>query len=250
MRYTTAENFAKVYPRVCGGASPMQRASDTGSGLSPRVRGSPRRSPPSCGAEGSIPACAGEPARSHLSGAVPRVYPRVCGGASREGWTAFTGGGLSPRVRGSPQPEQVVPELRGSIPACAGEPSSSYPSAAGTRVYPRVCGGASAAIETLADASGLSPRVRGSPHLTLGSDRLDGSIPACAGEPAQHLRPAPVLGVYPRVCGGAASHIPTTSPPAGLSPRVRGSRDRERWRDGLGGSIPACAGEPRYGSAG
>ena len=60
-----------------------------------------------------------------------------------------------------------IPDMNGSIPACAGEPSLSTGMAAPcrlARVYPRVCGGA------------------------LGSDRFPrtsdcGSIPACAGEP-------------------------------------------------------------------
>ena len=49
--------------------------------------------------------------------------------------------GLSPRVRGNPDrwPSATLPA--GSIPACAGEPTSWRGTPAGFEVYPRVCGG-------------------------------------------------------------------------------------------------------------
>ena len=53
-----------------------------------------------------------------------QVYPRVCGGTPDEGEGARELVGLSPRVRGNqPHPHRAVDRL-GSIPACAGEPSS------------------------------------------------------------------------------------------------------------------------------
>ena len=70
----------EVYPRVCGGTRHSASHGETGTGLSPRVRGNqdyknrpPRRAR-------SIPACAGEPRRNRSTGSAPRVYPRVCGG--------------------------------------------------------------------------------------------------------------------------------------------------------------------------
>ena len=77
---------------------------------------------------GSIPACAGEPARSKPSVTTEsRVYPRVCGGAlnacTRVRLRKTVG--LSPRVRGSRARMHLLSE------SCQ------------RRVYPRVCGGAS-----------------------------------------------------------------------------------------------------------
>ena len=47
------------------------------------------------------------------------------------------------------------------------------------------------------------------------------------------------------MCGGTDSGFVTISTVSGLSPRVRGNRlHRDEDGDG-GGSIPACAGEPR-----
>ena len=72
-------------------------------GLSPRVRGNPRRSDFDGERGRSIPACAGEPARPVSKAAPESVYPRVCGGTvmMTMPWGMRTG--LSPRVRGNPR---------------------------------------------------------------------------------------------------------------------------------------------------
>ena len=72
--------------------------------------------------KGSIPACAGEP-DEYLRGALDQmVYPRVCGGTTERLTDLCKGAGLSPRVRGNPTSDFSKGQLRGSIPACAGEP--------------------------------------------------------------------------------------------------------------------------------
>ena len=184
----------RVYPRVCGGAAhetvvpQMERTR----GLSPRVRGS---LPP--------PILADSPCAWGLS-------PRVRGSLQDSTDTTFRRGfsGLSPRVRGSPlrrrclrMPHRwVYPRVcggailsrrlrlvgLGSIPACAGEPSTWPPSIATfpvTGVYPRVCGGASS-TSARCHRQGVYPRVRGSPQARSDPDQGHGSIPACAGEPS------------------------------------------------------------------
>ena len=103
------------------------------------------------------------------------VYPRVCGGACKLDASLRRRAlqGLSPRVRGSLQP---------------------------------------AISERSRPASGLSPRVRGSRLRSAAatSSSIDGSIPACAGEPAP--RSSFDIGLIDM----------------GLSPRVRGSRGGRR----------------------
>ena len=94
--------------------------------------------------------------------------------------------------------------------------------------------------------TGRSPRVRGSRGSAPGRGRCRGSIPACAGEPPPQRRRTRTPRVDPRVCGGARQTDARATAKAGRSPRVRGSRPlRCLWRQDLG-SIPACAGEPRY----
>ena len=131
----------RVYPRVCGGTSRHLGLECLRSGLSPRVRGNPR------------------PAR--VCGRVRRVYPRVCGGTSVRQAIRSRLRGLSPRVRGNPSDHLQAIVTKGSIPACAGEPSKSSSSRSGQRVYPRVCGGTNDRAGGFCAIQGLSPRVRG-----------------------------------------------------------------------------------------
>ena len=52
---------SRVYPRVCGGTGRYRSPHRTGRGLSPRMRGNPRKGPAKAASPGSIPAYAGEP---------------------------------------------------------------------------------------------------------------------------------------------------------------------------------------------
>ena len=229
MQHETTEMLAAVYPRVCGGTPFTYTDLGHSVGLSPRVRGNRviASSPDRC--RRSIPACAGEPRRVRPVCSACSVYPRVCGGTAGRHDFVLRPDGLSPRVRGNrPAGSRRVQRNR-SIPACAGEPRTGggsckprmvYPRVCGepiavdlphnaTRVYPRVCGGTERLVNGQWHGEGLSPRVRGNRVICQPHKRPEGSIPACAGEPALSLaRYAPVR-VYPRVCGGTMSGIVT-----------------------------------------
>ena len=235
---------ARVYPRVCGGtpAAPYARKSVTG--LSPRVRGNRGAGGATAGEGGSIPACAGEPYGKWRKAATRWVYPRVCGGTCKSRVSLVIAAGLSPRVRGNPNPKPALTSQVRSIPACAGEPPAPGALAHRRWVYPRVCGGTGNAGGHLSPAAGLSPRVRGN----LFSDRRGltrvWSIPACAGEPSAYWDVSGGRGVYPRVCGGTGVIADGALIIAGLSPRVRGNQALFALLVSYAGSIPACAGEP------
>ena len=51
-----------------------------------------------------------------------KVYPRVCGGTQIGIPLTLPKQGLSPRVRGNPAIMEGRWPVKGSIPACAGEP--------------------------------------------------------------------------------------------------------------------------------
>ena len=135
----------------------------------------------------------------------------------------------------------------GSIPACAGEPLSRGFDSGHYPVYPRVCGGTRCSLVCWLGMYGLSPRVRGNPDTGLVWVEYRGSIPACAGEPAQFTPSRLSHTVYPRVCGGTFAGGVKTVEEKGLSPRVRGNLLRMLPPKIGAGSIPACAGEPAGG---
>ena len=74
--------------------------------------------------------------------------------------------------------------------------------------------------------------------------RRRGSIPARAGEPEPCEDGQPALPVYPRACGGTFRRCRRSQRRWGLSPRVRGNRDKAKHHAQDNRSIPARAGEP------
>ena len=108
-----------------------------------------------------------------------------------------------------------------------------------------MCGGAREPASQPVGKPGLSPRVRGSLRYVACSWPWYRSIPACAGEPSMPEMRLTMHPVYPRVCGGARRGRFAAGTGSGLSPRVRGSLMPKETRKEEGGSIPACAGEPR-----
>ena len=132
--------------------------------------------------------------------------------------------GLSPRVRGNRGRGRRRPRREGSIPACAGEPSSPFLRISCRGVYPRVCGGTYTEGGKVIYAWGLSPRVRGNRRQRRVGKGQGGSIPACAGEPCCSTMVSRSNRVYPRVWRGNRAMVFALAP--------------------IGGSIPACAGEP------
>ena len=212
------------YPRVCGGTRIGQSRPRTPQGLSPRVRGNPVMLSSWIIGVGTIPACAGEPPTGNTPSGPAWDYPRVCGGTPLGlRWLASCRG-LSPRVRGNRVCPNDEANRHGTIPACAGEPSTSIHVFRESEDYPRVCGGTLGDRSPMHLALGLSPRVRGNPPMRSTSAAPTGTIPACAGEPDDRQRLADKSGDYPRVCGGTTCRTWSGASGAGLSPRVRGNR--------------------------
>ena len=195
---------------------------------------------------GSIPACAGKPITGPTSAPRETVYPRVCGETPATLFAASASPGLSPRVRGNRRAGTEAHSPWRSIPACAGKPLPKSRSASATRVYPRVCGETEDSNTSLNSRPGLSPRVRGNRATFAFSGALGGSIPACAGKPSNARQTCRPGWVYPRVCGETAPIAPDPGADQGLSPRVRGNLRLEDPDCGNSGSIPACAGKPKW----
>ena len=111
-------------------------------------------------------------------------------------------------------------------------------------VYPRPRGGTSHSWSARFGIPGLSPPTRGNHFGAYRTGVGFRSIPAHAGEPRPVSASGDSVWVYPRPRGGT-HHFPFH--PAlhpGLSPPTRGNLLTLVFLCGLGGSIPAHAGEP------
>ena len=91
---------------------------------------------------------------------------------------------------------------------------------------------------------GLSPRMRGNRGCPGVRGRQTGSIPAHAGEPADTESTYKGWWVYPRACGGTTPDNVYEILKKGLSPRMRGNRNKAPRCGAHDRSIPAHAGEP------
>ena len=221
---------APVYPRVCGGTLNPVNPRAPNPGLSPRVRGNPHCQSDARENPGSIPACAGEPLHRPGFSDWREVYPRVCGGTFGSHICEIHAAGLSPRVRGNLRQPYLRNPRRGSIPACAGEPSGRDHRVVLGEVYPRVCGGTAPCEPSVGVGKGLSPRVRGNRHRVYHQVTVQGSIPACAG--------------------GTSAPSAKKDGGRGLSPRVRGNPHGSWWATILRSVYPRVCGGTRTGAVG
>ena len=192
----------------------------------------------------SIPAHAGEPDAFGRKRGRRRVYPHPRGG------TAFARPprprlrGLSPPTRGNPYRVLYGLVRKRSIPAHAGEPTTSHAARGRFAVYPRPRGGTATFVRALRVAAGLSPPTRGNRGQPDRERVRRGSIPAHAGEPSPVPQGEEGAAVYPRPRGGTSRALIRAQRALGLSPPTRGNPyaiPLTRW---LGRSIPAHVGEP------
>ena len=153
--------------------------------------------------------------------------------------------GLSPPTRGNLSLPTVGRGTLGSIPAHAGEPLPNAHHPILRWVYPRPRGGTALRVGHWRNPGGLSPPTRGNRTCKSALQLWTGSIPAHAGEP----NPRPLFDaevkVYPRPRGGTQKRGRHQNAPKGLSPPTRGNPRATIMGDGVDGSIPAHAGEPR-----
>ena len=153
--------------------------------------------------------------------------------------------GLSPRLRGNGLRLFCACEIRGSIPALAGERSPCRLAAQSCEVYPRACGGTPDPLIPPPIPEGLSPRLRGNAYQFCWPWAGLWSIPALAGERSLPEYIGARFWVYPRACGGTIISTADLSSSMGLSPRLRGNVVDYTLHECVMGSIPALAGE-RY----
>ena len=102
-------------------------------------------------------------------------------------------------------------------------------------------------VNTVSPAArqGLSPHTRGKLSHPPMPNRVNGSIPAYAGETSQSGNRRCYARVYPRIRGGNLLNDLVSGFSGGLSPHTRGKQNLRMYVLEEVGSIPAYAGETR-----
>ena len=239
------EGFERFIP-ACAGNSSASMAGMVPWTVHPRVCGELSAGRPYCAAQPRfIPACAGNSPPSARSRRPTAVHPRVCGELAYPGNPNPAGNGSSPRVRGTLGCGEAGGTYYRFIPACAGNSVFIRPLNAVHAVHPRVCGELQRTVIAQGQASGSSPRVRGTRFAPRGRENDGRFIPACAGNSVGRLRRKRVHQVHPRVCGELLRRSGPSFAHSGSSPRVRGTPPGFGFQLGGHRFIPACAGNSR-----
>ena len=173
---------AGVDPRMRGGDRRQGRRRRGHQGRSPHARGRLHENAQWQGADGSIPACAGETTVAAFRDSALRVDPRMRGGDRKCQACVRACRGRSPHARGRRAEDAAVNLGIRSIPACAGETYGWRAPRRRHQVDPRMRGGDSHSFASINNGAGRSPHARGRRASQSRTSGLTGSIPACAGE--------------------------------------------------------------------
>ena len=240
---------ATVHPRACGEHQIFNALIDTGTGSSPRMRGTLPSSTETAARIRFIPAHAGNTDATGTARRPPPVHPRACGEHRLLLATEPTAPGSSPRMRGTHAKLEELKRENRFIPAHAGNTFEQFDNGVDAAVHPRACGehcgartGFAGDVRFIPAHAGntfgntkhgnpipVHPRACGE-HLGAGiADQAIGRfIPAHAGNTRYRRAPRRCWPVHPRACGEhrASNACPTCM--HGSSPRMRGTHRLRR----------------------
>ncbi|EGO93875.1 hypothetical protein APM_3478 [Acidiphilium sp. PM] len=211
-----------VHPRACGEHARFTASTETPSGSSPRLRGTPPKHAAAAHPRRFIPAPAGNTSSASPSEIFVAVHPRACGEHLASTGRASLSTGSSPRLRGTPGRPPRRTALRRFIPAPAGNTQPRHRHFRHDTVHPRACGEHASASVIVFVLVGSSPRLRGT-------------------RPVRDV-PGPDCPVHPRACGEHGNGHGSRSCGCGSSPRLRGTRPGRPAAAFSGRFIPAPAG--------
>ena len=211
-------------------------------GSSPRMRGTHRNSQTLIPGVGLIPTYAGNTGSLDAIRASSRAHPHVCGEHHPFFIAAVTYPGSSPRMRGTQLPSFQDAAFAGLIPTYAGNTLLLCEWSARAWAHPHVCGEHHLRISLERHLEGSSPRMRGTPELSLYHEGFHGLIPTYAGNTNQCPTENPLCRAHPHVCGEHLVRFRGIRLRKGSSPRMRGTPREYRERRSWQGLIPTYAG--------
>ena len=159
--FAATKMHTEAHPRRCGEHTRSTSWTPNASGSSPQVRGTSATHTIASACQGLIPAGAGNiPSRLPAQTTI-RAHPRRCGEHMAVTVAGFWALGSSPQVRGTSSLRCAVGDLRGLIPAGAGNMTRWRSPAGRGRAHPRRCGEHWFGRPESRHVSGSSPQVRG-----------------------------------------------------------------------------------------
>ena len=176
-----------IIPAYAGNTQQASGLVERRRGSSPRMRGTPFSGSLLIAWLGIIPAYAGNTWNRCFGITSVWDHPRVCGEHSKNMLDECEERGSSPRMRGTLPQIPCVTHGVGIIPAYAGNTQSGQSMFAAAWDHPRVCGEHTAIGDAVIDATGSSPRMRGTLRRNDGRPPYRGIIPAYAGNTCEVL---------------------------------------------------------------
>ena len=155
--------------------------------------------------------------------------------------------GSSPLARGTQSLDRALNNIRGLIPARAGNTMTDARRSHLMQAHPRSRGEHASVGHTGGVITGSSPLARGTPAEKRGEDYSPGLIPARAGNTAVRCCRAHAPKAHPRSRGEHAFDFSSVSTSAGSSPLARGTRGHAHQPVADQGLIPARAGNTARG---
>ena len=231
-----------VHPRAGGEHTGIVTRLTTGSGSSPRGRGTPGRHPRGAPGTRFIPARAGNTQDRPASPPLSPVHPRAGGEHPLDRTPVRSFIGSSPRGRGTPGFLRGLGLGHRFIPARAGNTAAATAVANNKPVHPRAGGEHGVRVADRPQRRGSSPRGRGTQITTVSDFRAHRFIPARAGNTQCSNACSATAAVHPRAGGehSVSWQMPCTT--TGSSPRGRGTPERANPGATTRRFIPARAG--------
>ena len=230
------------HPRACGEHAGISLHDQGATGSSPRMRGTLTPALLASLRHGIIPAHAGNTICVPLRWIAPRDHPRACGEHLLFLLASASSQGSSPRMRGTHVGRIRNKQMRGIIPAHAGNTAILKSCRLGIRDHPRACGEHEMLVIISDGAMGSSPRMRGTLFHLNHSPLLLGIIPAHAGNTHGSTDHPERPWDHPRACGEHQGTEETLLKYVGSSPRMRGTPFTVEVDGLVMGIIPAHAG--------
>ena len=231
------------HPRACGEHGEGESNVLTGTGSSPRMRGTPTFLDSVEDLHGIIPAHAGNTVQTDAYIGSDGDHPRACGEHYKLDLRLSFPMGSSPRMRGTPVPRPSVPRPSGIIPAHAGNTFVFQCVPFLRRDHPRACGEHPGISPHSLRRTGSSPRMRGTQKARLVRLALFGIIPAHAGNTGVHDLGGHVIRDHPRACGEHPSEASEALARLGIIPAHAGNTVRQLADDMGYGDHPRACGE-------